>query len=63
MLSEVQQVADRVALIRDGRLVLVDTVENLRARSFTHVEVTFSEAPPDDAFTEVQGVRERRAAP
>ena len=46
VLSEVQHVADRVALIRDGRLLLVDTVENLRARSFTHVEVTFSEPPP-----------------
>jgi ABC-2 type transport system ATP-binding protein len=58
VLSEVQQVADRVALIRDGRLLLVDTVENLRARSFTHVEVTFSEPPPRDAFAEVTEVRE-----
>ena len=58
VLSEVQQVADRVALIRDGRLLLVDTVENLRARSSTHVEVTFSEPPPSDAFAAVAGVRE-----
>jgi ABC-2 type transport system ATP-binding protein len=58
VLSEVQQVADRVALIRDGRLLLVDTVENLRARSLTHVEVTFSEPPPRDAFAAVTGVRE-----
>jgi ABC-2 type transport system ATP-binding protein len=58
VLSEVQQVADRVALVRDGRLVLVDTVENLRARSFTHVEVTFSEPPPHDAFTALPAVRE-----
>jgi ABC-2 type transport system ATP-binding protein len=58
VLSEVQQVADRVALVRDGRLLLVDTVENLRARSSTHVEVTFSEPPPSDAFTAMAGVRE-----
>jgi ABC-2 type transport system ATP-binding protein len=58
VLSEVQQVADRVALVRDGRLLLVDTVENLRARSFTHVEVTFSEPPPSAAFTAMPGVRE-----
>ena len=58
VLSEVQQVADRVALVRDGRLVLVDTVENLRARSFTHVEVTFLQPPPSDAFTGIPAVRE-----
>jgi ABC-2 type transport system ATP-binding protein len=58
VLSEVQQVADRVALIRDGRLLLVDTVENLRAHSFTHVEVTFSEPPPRVAFAGVTGARE-----
>ena len=58
VLSEVQQVADRVALVRDGRLLLVDTVENLRARSFPHVEVTFAEQPPHDAFAAIPGVRE-----
>ena len=30
-LAEVQRVADRVAIIRDGRLVVTDTVEHLRA--------------------------------
>jgi ABC-2 type transport system ATP-binding protein len=58
VLSEVQHVADRVGLIREGRLDLVDTVENLRARSFTHVEATFAEPPPRDAFTGVPGVNE-----
>jgi ABC-2 type transport system ATP-binding protein len=58
VLSEVQAVADRVALVRDGRLLLVDTVENLRARSLTHVEVTFSEPPPAAALAAVTGVRE-----
>ena len=58
VLSEVQRVADRVGLIREGRLQLVDTVENLRARSFTSVEVTFAESPPADALRGVPGVRE-----
>jgi ABC-2 type transport system ATP-binding protein len=57
VLSEVQHVADRVGLIREGRLDLVDTVDNLRARSFTHIEVTFAEPPPD-AFGEIPGVKE-----
>ncbi|HEY7002984.1 MAG TPA: ABC transporter ATP-binding protein [Gaiellaceae bacterium] len=63
VLPEVQHVADRVAVIREGRLALVDSVESLRARAFTRVEVTFAEPPPADAFDAVPGVRvlERRA--
>jgi len=57
VLSEVQHMADRVGLIREGRLDLVDRVENLRARAFTHVEATFAEALPPDTFTSVPGVR------
>ena len=58
VLSEVQHIADRVALIRDGRLELVDTVETLRQRALTRVEVTFGETPPAGTFDAVQGVRE-----
>jgi ABC-2 type transport system ATP-binding protein len=58
VLSEVQRVADRVALIREGRLQLVDRVESIRARSFTRVESTFSEPPPAEAFASLPGVRE-----
>ena len=57
VLSEVQHVADRVALVRDGRLVLVDSVENIRARAFTRVEVTFASPPGDDDFQGLPGVR------
>jgi beta-exotoxin I transport system ATP-binding protein len=57
VLSEVQHMADRVGLIREGRLDLVDSVENLRARAFTHVEATFAEPPPPDAFAQVAGVQ------
>ena len=58
MLGEVQRVADRVALVREGRIELVEEVETLRRRAFTRVEVTFADAPPPDAFTGVPGVRE-----
>jgi ABC-2 type transport system ATP-binding protein len=57
-LSEVQHVADRVALIRDGRLQLVETVDTLRSRAFVHVEVTFAEPPPAEAFADLEGARE-----
>ena len=58
MLAEVQRVADRVALVRAGRIELVEEVETLRRRAFTRVQVSFAEPPPEDAFSAVQGVRE-----
>jgi beta-exotoxin I transport system ATP-binding protein len=58
VLSEVQHIADRVALIREGGLQLVDSVETLRRRALTRVEVAFAELPPPGAFAEVPGVLE-----
>ncbi len=58
VLPEVQQIADRVALIREGRLVLVEQVETLRRRAVARVEATFDVAPPPAAFAGVAGVRE-----
>ncbi|HZO96631.1 MAG TPA: ABC transporter ATP-binding protein [Gaiellaceae bacterium] len=58
VLPEVQHVADRVALIREGRLVLTAAVDELRARAFSRVEVTFAAAPPAAAFARVAGARE-----
>jgi len=57
VLSEVQHVADRVGVVREGRLVLVDSVESLRSRALTRVEVTFATPPPEDAFAGLTGVR------
>jgi ABC-2 type transport system ATP-binding protein len=58
VLPEVQQVADRVALIRNGRLILVDSVESLRSAAVARVEVTLSEPPAADAFASIPGTRE-----
>lgn len=58
VLSEVQHLADRVALIREGRLELVSGVEELRARARSRVEVTFADPPPPGAFDDLPGVVE-----
>jgi ABC-2 type transport system ATP-binding protein len=58
VLSEVQRVADRVAIVREGRIALVEEVELLRARAVARVEATFAEPPPADAFAGLPGVRE-----
>ena len=56
ILSEAQRIADRVAIIRDGRLELVEAVETLRARALTRVTATFAEPPPGEAFSRLPGV-------
>jgi len=58
VLSEVQRIAHRVAVIRSGDLVLVEGVAKLRARAFTRVEARFADEPPADAFAGLPGVRE-----
>ncbi|HSF62107.1 MAG TPA: ABC transporter ATP-binding protein [Gaiellaceae bacterium] len=56
-LDEVQHVADRVAIIRSGRLVAVDSVESLRERSLRHVAITFAEPAPVSRLAALDGVR------
>jgi ABC-2 type transport system ATP-binding protein len=50
VLSEVQQSADRVGIVREGRLVAVETVESLRGRAVRRVEARFDEPVPVEAF-------------
>ncbi len=56
VLPEVQRVADRVAVIRNGRLALVERVEILRAAASTRVEVTFASDQAPAVFNDVAGV-------
>jgi len=56
-LDEVQHTADRVGIIRTGRLVDVDTVEGLRTRSLRHVRVTFGEPVEAEALAGIAGIR------
>ena len=56
-LDEVQHVADRVGIIRSGRLVDVDSVESLRERSLRHVTLTFDAAVDVSELAGLDGVR------
>jgi len=50
VLSEVQQSADRVGIVRDGVMVAVEAVETLRRRAVRRVEVHFDEPVAAEAF-------------
>ena len=58
-LSEVDRVADRVAVLRAGRLAVVDTLEHQRAIAVRRWEIEFASAPPDpERFRRLPGVLE-----
>ncbi|WP_344262597.1 ABC transporter ATP-binding protein [Actinomadura napierensis] len=56
IMSEVEAVADRVAIIREGRLVALDTVAGLRARSFLRVRIDFAAPVAAEEYTGLPGV-------
>jgi len=60
VLSEVEHVADRVAIIRAGRLLMAESLATLREKARHTVEVRFASAPPPDAFAGVPGISEVR---
>jgi ABC-2 type transport system ATP-binding protein len=58
ILSEVERTCDRVAIIRDGRLVKVDSVEGLRDLAHHQVELRFAGPVPREEFEGLPGVSE-----
>jgi ABC-2 type transport system ATP-binding protein len=56
-LDEVQRVADRVAIIRAGRLVVTDTVDGLRRRAPQTIELRFAAPVAPAVFESVDGVQ------
>jgi ABC-2 type transport system ATP-binding protein len=58
ILSEVEKSCDRVAIIREGRLAKVDTVDGLRDLAHHQVELKFLGEVPVAAFEALPGVSE-----
>jgi ABC-2 type transport system ATP-binding protein len=58
VLSEVQQAADRAGIIRQGRLIAIDEVDELRARALRHVRVVFDGSITAAEFAAVENVTE-----
>lgn len=57
VLSEVEEIADRVGIIRDGRMVDVAALEELRHRAGQWVEFRFLTPVPEEEFTRIPGVK------
>lgn len=60
VMSEVQQTADRVGIIRDGRLVTVESVEDLRERSVRTVSIQFDDPVQAEDFIKIPGISDIR---
>ena len=56
ILSEVEQLCDRVSIIRAGKTVETGTLEALR--HLTRIEVSFSAGPPDAALASIPSARD-----
>ncbi len=56
ILSEVEKSADRVAIIREGRIIKTDTVDGLRDLAHHQVELRFSGPVPTSEFASLPGV-------
>ncbi|HIC89205.1 MAG TPA: ABC transporter ATP-binding protein, partial [Anaerolineae bacterium] len=59
VLAEVEEVCDRVAIIRNGRLVVTEEVRALQEKSGRVLEVEFRERVDPAAF-DISGVTEMR---
>ena len=56
-LPEVEKICDRVGIIKDGQLVIVETIKSLRQKAIRPLEVHFVKAPEEGAFRKIDGVK------
>jgi ABC-type multidrug transport system ATPase subunit len=58
IIDEVDRTCDRVAIIREGRLVQVDSIEAIRRLAFHHVELTFGSPVAAAIFEAIPSVQD-----
>lgn len=56
VLSEVEHLCDRAGIVRDGRLVALAPLSELRAAKEREVEITFAVAPPLERIRALEGI-------
>ncbi len=60
VLSEVEAVADEVAILREGRVVVADRVAALEQQAVRRIDLVFTTAPPAPLLSAIEGVRDVR---
>lgn len=58
VMSEVQRIADRVGIIREGKLVTVEGIDELRKRAMRRIEILFDAPVAVEEFAGIEGVSE-----
>ncbi len=58
VMPEVERLCDRVGIIREGRLVTVEDIGDLKMRAVREIELRFAQPAPADAFDALPGVQE-----
>lgn len=53
ILPEVERICDRVAIVREGKLVLTEEISNLKKRAERPVEVLFKDPPEKEDFEKI----------
>ncbi|CAN5531304.1 ABC transporter ATP-binding protein [soil metagenome] len=59
VLSEVEEVAHRVGIVREGRLVVVEDVRSLKSKAMRSLEIRFAKPVPPDTFSGMDNVEAR----
>lgn len=56
VMSEVEATCDRVGIIREGKLVTIDTVSHLTELSLWTAKITFTQSIPSNTFNNLPGI-------
>lgn len=56
-LSEVQRIADRVGIIRSGKLIALETIASLRGKGIRKIELELASEPQESVFEGIIGIR------
>ncbi len=53
----VERICDRVGIIREGELVTVEDIDDLKEGALRSLEIQFAERPPEERFKGLPGVK------
>ena len=58
VLGEVEEIADTVGIVRSGRLVVIETLDNLKEQARRKIDITFEHEVPAETLRRTRGVCE-----